>query len=489
MTRPNILSQGTPFFCDLYHLTMAQAWFADGKANEIKTSESFFRKCPFNGSYLLSAGLAEFSEWLENWHISEEDINYLQQQKNSDGSRRFNDDFLQFIKHQPLQISIDAVEEGEIVFPNEPIYSITGPTWQVDIVEAALLNIFNSQSLIATKASRMVYAAGLDNKQRPVLEFGLRRGQELGGFTSTRACYIGGMSGTSNVAAAQYYNIPSSGTMAHSFIMSYEDETDAFKAFLKANPGNSTLLVDTYDTRQGIRNAIEASKTTAIPLQGIRIDSGDLAYWGKEGRKILDDAQFSNTKLIASNDLDEHIIENLVMVQKAPYDIFAAGTKVVTAYDNPALGGVFKTKQYQGRPVIKIAEGKTTIPGKTNVIRIMRENKYAGDIIQQSTDDIVSNGQLNRTITSHTLNNREGKSMQFKQGENAYTLLKPLMIDGKFVSHPEKDLNVLQSRAKDNLNKLDDCYKRLSNPHIYKVGLENNVYNLQQHLIKQHQRG
>ena len=191
MTRPNILADGNPLFCDLYHLTMAQAWFADGKANETKTSECFFRKSPFKGNYLLSAGLAEFSEWLENWHISDKDVKYLQSLKNADGSRRFNDDFLSFIKEQPLQISIDAVEEGEVVFPNEPIYSITGPTWQVEVVEAALLNIFNSQSLIATKASRIVQAACSDGKQRPVLEFGVRRGQELGGFSASRASFIG----------------------------------------------------------------------------------------------------------------------------------------------------------------------------------------------------------------------------------------------------------------------------------------------------------
>ena len=191
MTRPNVLANSTPLFCDLYHLTMAQAWFIDGKANETKTSECFFRKCPFKGSYLLSAGLAEFAEWLENWHFSDEDIKYLQKQTNADGSKRFNDDFLDFIKTQKLQIDIDAIEEGEVVFPNEPIYSITGPTWQVDMVEAALLNIFNSQSLIATKSSRIVQAASSDGKYRPVLEFGVRRGQELGGFTSTRACFIG----------------------------------------------------------------------------------------------------------------------------------------------------------------------------------------------------------------------------------------------------------------------------------------------------------
>ena len=485
MTRPNVLENSTPLFCDLYHLTMAQAWFMDGKANETKTSECFFRKCPFNGNYLLAAGLAEFSEWLENWHFSDDDIKYLQKQTNTDGSKRFSDDFLSFIKNQPLQISIDAVEEGEIVFPNEPIYSITGPTWQVDMVEAALLNIFNSQSLIATKASRIVQAASSDGKFRPVLEFGVRRGQELGGFSATRACFIGGMVGTSNVAAAQHYDIPVSGTMAHSFIMSYEDESDAYKAYLKASKGNTTLLVDTYETHQGVKNAIKASQETNIPLQGIRIDSGDLAYWSKEARRILDEAGFEHTKIIGSNDLDEYSIAKLVE-QGAPYDIFAAGTKAVTAYDNPALGGVFKTKQYQGRDVIKVAEGKTTIPGKTNIIRVIRDGKYAGDIIQNAKDTIVIDGKLNNNVSGYILSKEGVKPVQYAKGEEAYILLKPLMRDGKIISQPQKDLRIIQAKAKANLQKLDNEHKSLHDSKSYSVALEQTPYNTQLQLIKAH---
>lgn len=486
-TRPNILKTGTPLFCDLYHLTMSQAWFLDGKANEIKTSEAFFRKCPFGGSYLIATGTAEFIDWINNWHFEKKDIDYLRSLKNENGTPKFAEDFLDFLQEQKLQISIDSVDEGEIVFPNEPIYSITGPTWQVDIVEAALLNIFNSQSLIATKAARSVYAASLDGKQRPILEFGLRRCQELGGFSATRAAFIGGISGTSNTAAGKYYNIPVSGTMAHSFIMSYEKEIDAFKAYLRANPNNTTLLVDTYDTREGIKNAIQASLETQIPLNGIRIDSGDLSYWGKEARKLLDQSGFRKTKIVASNDLDEHIIENLIMVQKAPFDIFAEGTKLVTAYDTPALGGVFKTKQYLGAPKIKIAEGKTTIPGKTNILRIEKNGMYEGDIICQYACDLLENNCLRQNITSHTLGSLNSSIHTFNKGEKARLLLKPIIVNGKIISYPETNLNILQNRVKNNLNKLDNSYKRLSNPHIYGVGLESKIYNLQQHLIKTHQ--
>ncbi len=493
-TRPNILETGTPLFCDLYHLTMAQAWFLDGKANEIKTSEAFFRKNPFGGSYLMSAGLGEFVQWLENWHFTKDDIDYLQQEKNADGSARFDERFLEFIKDKKLQISINAVPEGELVFPNEPVYSVTGPTWQVDLIEAALLNAFNSQSLIATKASRMAYAASLDGKQRPLLEFGLRRGHEMGGFSETRAAYIGGATGTSNTAAAKYYGIPDSGTMAHSFVMSYEKEIDAFKAFMRGNPGNTTLLVDTYDTREGIKNAIAAAKEINLPLMGMRVDSGDLAYWAKEARRMLDAEKgnplFANVRLVASNDLDEHLIENLLVVQKAPYDVLAAGTKLVTAYDTPALGGVFKTKQYMGKPRIKIAEGKTTIPGATNVARIVRDGKFEGDIICGAADaDLVQNGKLMRDATSYTLNSINGLKMTFKAGESAYLLLQPVVKDGKTISPPELNLQKLQQRGKENLARLDEAYKRLQNPHIYGVGLETNLYNTRQMLILNAQLG
>lgn len=486
-TRPNILETGTPLFCDLYHLTMAQAWFLDGKAEDYKVSEAFFRKCPFGGSYLMAAGLGEFMQWLERWHFSKEDIESLKNDRNEDGSRIFNDEFLQFLEGQELKVTIRAVPEGELVFPNEPVYSVSGPNWQVELAEAALLNIFNAQSLIATKASRMAYAANLDGKKRPLLEFGVRRGHELGGFSETRAAFIGGAAGTSNKAAAKHYGIRAAGTMAHSFVMSYEREVDAFKAFMRGNPHNTTLLVDTYDTREGIKNAIRAAKETGIKLMGIRIDSGDLAYWGNEARRLLCEAGMPEVRLAASNDLDEYLIENLIMVQKAPYDIFAAGTKLVTAYDTPALGGVFKTKSYMGQPKIKIAEGKTTIPGMTDTLRIIRNGKFEGDVICRAEDtDLIRDGKLTRNITSYALGSQNGARATFQRGEQAKFLLHPVVEKGKIVNMPELDLQVLQQRGKDNLKMLDSAYKRLANPHLYGVGLEAGLFNLQQDLIRVH---
>ena len=486
--RNDILPSGTPFFCDLYHLTMAQAWFKSGKHSEPKTSEAFFRKCPFGGSYLLSAGLGEFLQWADNWKISTGDIDYLASLSNRNGTPLFAKDFLEFLKGQRLELDIRAVPEGEIVFPDEPVLSVSGPCWQVDMVESAFLNIFNAQSLIATKASRMVTSASADGIKRPVMEFGLRRAQDLGCFLPTRAAFIGGCSGTSNVKAAQYYGIPPKGTMAHSFVMSYADELDAFKAYMRASAGNTVLLVDTYDTRQGIKNAIKAAKETGIELQGLRIDSGDLAYWAKEARYLLDKAGMPQVELLASNDLDEHLIENLIMVQHAPYNAFAAGTKLVTAYDTPALGGVYKTKQYNGAPKIKIAEGKTTIPGATNVIRIIKNGMFEGDVITRREDNLLENGKLKHSLTSWRLNSTTGERVSFAAGEEAYGLLKPVMANGEVITTDiSRSLGDIQTGAAQNLNRLDKAYKRLANPHLYGVGLEQNLYNLRQNLIKQHQ--
>ena len=493
--RENIVSSGTALFCDLYHLTMAQAWFLDGKANEIKTSEAFFRKCPFGGSYLMAAGILEFSQWLSNWGFSDKDIEYLRGIKNNNGKPKFKDEFLEFLRNQKLSIDIKTVKEGEIVFPNEPIYSVCGPSFQVDLIEAALLNIFNSQSLIATKASRMVLASEADGVKRPLLEFGVRRGQELGGLSASRASFIGGACGTSNVIAGKCYNIPVSGTMAHSFIMSYENELDAFKAYMKASVGNTILLVDTYNTRDGIKNAIKASLDTGIELMGMRIDSGDLAYWAKEAKQIINEEAlktdkaylFKDAKLVASNDLDEYSIESLIINQKAPFDIMAAGTKLVTAYDTPALGGVFKTKSYMGKPKIKVAEGKTTIPGATNVVRIIENNKFKGDVVIKADDDIVENGKLSRDLVSYKIGSFNGDKKVIQKGTEAKLLLDDLMINGKFVNKLESDLNLIQKYGKDNLAKLDDSHKRLINPHIYGVGLENNLFSLQQELVNKYQ--
>lgn len=484
-----IIKSGSPFYCDAYHFTMAQAWFLSGNHNKIKTSEGFFRKNPFEGGYVLNAGLGEFLEWVDNWKITDRHIEALRKKKDEDGNPRFSERFLEFLKDQRLIVDIKAVPEGEVVFPHEPVISVTGPCWQVDMVESAFLNCFNGQSLIATKAARMVRAAGIDGIERPLLEFGLRREQGTASMSPTRAAFIGGCAGTSFMEAAEYYNIPDMGTMAHSYVMSYDDEKEAFKDFMKANPKNSIVLPDTYDTRQGIKNAIQASKEVGVPLKGLRIDSGDLAYWYFEAKKMLKDNWMPNTKMVASNDLDEYLIEDLIMVQNAKYDIWAAGTKLVTAYDCPALGGVFKTKAIDGKDKMKIAEGKSTIPGATDVIRIVKNGKYEGDIIVKQGEEWIKEGKLDKIIQSYNIGSDVIKNIEFEDGIEAYSLLKTMVVDGKVVSQ-DKDysLQQIQKTAKENLAKLDDSYKRFRNPHKYGVGLEKGLLETQKAIIVAYQK-
>ena len=484
-----LTKSGTAAWCDQYHFTMAGAWFSCGKHMEHKTSEAFFRRMPRNCGYVLTSGLGEFLEWVDNWHVSDENTEYLRSCKNRAGGPLFSDAFLSFVRGQKLSVDVKAVSEGEPVFAGEPLLSVSGPCWQVEMVEAAYLNVINAQFPIATKAARAVQAARSDGRMRPVLEFGLRRSLELGGLTSTRAALIGGCVQTSNAYAAGKMKLQGSGTMAHSWILSFENELDAFKAYLKCYPHDGILLVDTYDTRQGIKNAIRASNETGVPLLGIRIDSGDLAYWSREARKLLDQSGHRQTLLVASNDLDEFVIENLVSVQKAPFDIFAAGTKIVTADDFEALGGVYKNKEYLGHDKMKIAAGTTTIPGKTNVLRAIQEGECAGDIIVRQDDDCVRYGKTDRELVSYRLNSPERQVKKFAAGTEVYPLLKDMVKNGKVIA---EDMNYgiekLRQTAASGLSMLGTEYKRLKNPHVYGVGQEAQIELRQQELIRQFQK-
>lgn len=486
--RRNLIAEGNPLWADEYHWTMSYGWFKNNMHNDFKISGAFFRKNSPNCGYIVSAGLGEVLEWLDNWHLGKDDIDWLRSKKNSAGGRLFSDDFVNFVKNAKLAVNVKAVPEGELVFANEPLYSISGPCWQVEIVEAALLNVINSQFPVATKASRVVLAAGADGIDRRVMEFGLRRDMELGGYSAARAAFIGGCAATSNPSAARDYGIPSSGTMAHSWVMSFEDETEAFKAFLRTYPHDGILLPDTYETRQGIKNAVRASNETGIPLKGIRIDSGDLAYWSKEARKILDESGKRDTQIIASNDLDEFLIENLVVVQKAAFDCFALGTKLVRADDMGALGAVYKTKSYLGKDKIKVAQGKTTIPGATNVLRTMKNGNYAGDVIVREGSNSLKNGKLTEAIASYHLQSETQSLRKFEKGMSGYWLLQDVVVDGKIdTGHKERSLWDIQKAVKENLQRLDAECRRLCNPHVYGVGITAELRRKQQELIQAYQ--
>ena len=479
-----IKNKFSPLFCDLYHLTMAQAMFDQKTHIRTETFEMYIRKAPFNGSYLLAAGLGEVLEWLNGWHYTKEDIDYLRTQG-------FKEDFLTMLAQSRLEISMDAFREGEIVFPNEPIVRVTGPAWQAVMVETGILNIINAQSLFATKASRVVRAACIDGKKRTVLDMGLRRAQDTQGFAPTRAAFIGGVNGTSNVEAGRHYQIPVGGTMAHCFIMREESEKEAFKHYITSFPKQASVLIDTYNTIEGVKNAIAASKETGIPLQSVRLDSGDLAYLSKQVRHILDTNDCSQTKITASNDLDEHTIQSLILEQQAPIDIFGVGTMLVTAYDQPALGGVYKLKRTGNRDVIKVSELaiKTTIPGPTDVIRLIdNTGKYVGDVICHEGHAFLNHDSLAQNIISIDLATEKGR--QFLKGKRAFRPMIPVIRNGQVnVSEMNRKLTDIQQAATHNLNRLDETHLRIINPHRYIAGVEKSLFVTRQRLRQKALKG
>ncbi len=473
----------TPLFCDFYHLTMAQSMFDNDSHNRTETYEMFIRRCPFQGSYLLTAGLGEVLEWLNDWRFSTADIDYLRAQG-------FKEPFLQMLSESKLSVDIEAFREGEVVFPNEPIVRVTGPAWQVVMLEAAILNIINAQSLFATKASRIVRAACSDGKQRNVLELGLRRAQDMQGFTPTRAAYIGGVALTSNVEAARHYDIPAGGTMAHCFVMRAESEKEAFKQYIRSFPSRASVLIDTYDTIRGARLAAEAAREVGVELKSVRLDSGDLAYLSKEVRKVLDEAGCTTTQITASSDLDEYSIRSLIMEQHASIDVFGVGTMLVTSYDQPALGGVYKLKQTGDRDVIKVSELpiKTTIPGATDVLRFVdAENRYAGDVI-------CKKGTVNEeSVDIVSVNPETGTARVMRSAQKptwAYRPMKQVVKNG-VVDTVEMNRSVREIRAyaAANLAKLDEAHLRSVKPHTYVAGLEKGLFVTRQELRAQALKG
>ncbi len=326
---------------DLYEITMAYGYWKERLFDREGAFHLTFRQSPFKSGYAIACGLSYVIEYLRDLRFSDDDLQYLRTLKGNDEQPLFEDAFLDFLKQLRFTIDLWAVPEGTVVFPNEPILRVTGPLLQCQLLESSLLNMINFQTLVATKSARVCQAA----RGRPVIEFGLRRAQGIdGGIAAARAAYIGGCVGTSNVLAGKLFHIPVMGTHAHSWVMSFDSELDAFRAYADAMPNNCVFLVDTYDSLQGTRNAAAVGKELAAKghkLVGIRLDSGDLAYLSIEARKILDEAGFPDAAIVASNELDEHVINSL-KDQGAQINVWGVGTRLVTAYDQPALGGVYK---------------------------------------------------------------------------------------------------------------------------------------------------
>ncbi|MEZ6190591.1 MAG: nicotinate phosphoribosyltransferase [Phycisphaerales bacterium] len=372
---------------DLYQLTMAYGYWKQGRADQEAVFHLFFRRPPFGGGYTIAAGLSAVMDLLREFRFEAGDIEYLATLTGNDGKPLFDPAFLSYLGRIEFSCDVDAVPEGAVVFPNEPLLRVRGPILQAQLLETALLNLVNFQTLIATKAARVCYAAQGD----AVLEFGLRRAQGVdGSLSASRAAYIGGCAATSNVLAGKLYGIPVKGTHAHSWVMSFDDELSSFEAYADAMPNNCVFLVDTYDTIAGVRNAIAVGhklRERGHEMVGVRLDSGDLAYLSIEVRRLLDAAGFENAVIVASNDLDEQIIQDLKQ-QGATIAVWGVGTKLATAYDQPALGGVYKLgaiRQADGAWAhrVKLSEQtiKTSIPGVLQVRRFEDSHGHIADMI------------------------------------------------------------------------------------------------------------
>ncbi|MCA9107579.1 MAG: nicotinate phosphoribosyltransferase [Planctomycetales bacterium] len=379
---------------DLYQLTMAQGYFRQGWADRRAVFHWTYRRAPFGGGGLLTCGLETLLELLECWRFSREDIAYLAGLHAADGSRLFHDDFLDWLGQQRWTGDLDAMPEGTWALPRTPLVRVTASLVQAQIVETMLLTVLNFQSLIATKAARIVKAADGDE----VLEFGLRRAQGLdGGLSASRAAYIGGCHATSNVEAGRRYAIPVRGTHAHSWVMAFEDERDAFTRYSDSLSNNVVLLVDTYDTVVGVEHAIEiglAMRARGERLLGIRLDSGDLAALSHQARAMLDAAGLDQVRIVASSDLDEYSIRRL-KEQQAPIDVWGVGTRMVTAYDQPALGGVYKLGAIADdrgtlQPRLKRSDDpiKVSDPGAVGVSRVTTSEGWIGDVIHSADEPV-----------------------------------------------------------------------------------------------------
>jgi nicotinate phosphoribosyltransferase len=473
---------GLALLTDLYQLTMAAGYLAQGRREDEAVFHLFYRTNPFGGGYAVMAGVDTALDYLEGLRFSPEDCAYLGGLCGNDGQPLFRDDFLTALREFRFTCDVDAVPEGTVVFPHEPLVRVSGPLWQAQLVETALLNIINFQTLIATKASRLVRAA----KGEPVIEFGLRRAQGIdGALAASRAAWLGGVDATSNVLAGRRYGIPVKGTHAHSWVMVHDDELAAFSEYAAAMPNNCIFLVDTYDTLAGVRNAVRVGRQLrerGHELVGIRLDSGDLAWLSIEARKILDAAGFPDVRIVASNDLDEHLIRSL-KEQGAAIDIWGIGTKLATAYDQPALGGVYKLAAIRqgGEPWqhrIKLSEQavKVSTPGKLNTWRYQQDGRYCCDIL---VDELAPPAEGMVLVDPADPTRRRPAPA----GASHEELLQPLLRGGVSCDGARVPLEAARQRCQRQLAGFYDGILRFDHPHEYPVGLEQGLNETKTRLI------
>jgi len=466
---------------DLYELTMAYAYWQSRTADKEAVFHLSFRQPPFQGGFTIACGLASVINYLQHLLFREPDLAYLATIRGQDGQPLFNPSFLAHLKDLRLVCDVDAIPEGTVVFPHEPLIRVQGPILQAQIIETALLNLLNFQSLIATKAARVCLAAQGD----PVVEFGLRRAQGIdGGLTASRSAYVGGCAGTSNLAAGLRYGIPVLGTHAHSWVLSFNTELEAFTQYAKALPNNAVFLVDTYDSLEGVCHAIEVGRQLrqqGHDLGGIRLDSGDLAFLSIKARKLLDDAGFHNVLIIASNDLDEHLIASLKQ-QGAKINAWGVGTKLVTAYDHPALGGVYKLSAIRepGGPwryKVKLSEqtAKITNPGILQVRRFRSADQFIGDAVYDTSRPIPPAFTI---VDPLDLTRRK----HIPPGAVHEDLLLPIFRAGQLVYEPPS-LDQTRALVRQQLALLHPGIKRFVNPHEYPAGLELTLHDFKTRLL------
>ena len=477
-------AQNLTLLTDLYELTMMQGYY-ENPSDQIVVFDAFYRKNPCGGAYAVCAGLEQVIEYVRDLHFSPDDIDYLR------SLHIFNDDFLEYLRGFHFTGDIYAIPEGTVVFPREPLLKVVAPIMEAQLVETAILNMINHQSLIATKASRVVYAAKGDG----IMEFGLRRAQGPdAGIYGARAAMIGGCIGTSNVLTGQMFDVPVKGTHAHSWIMSFPDEYTAFKTYAEMYPDNCTLLVDTYDTlKSGVPNAIrvfQEFKDAGKPLikYGIRLDSGDLAYLSKEARKMLDEAGFPEATICASNDLDEFLLHDLKM-QGAAIDSWGVGTNLITSKDCPSFGGVYKLAAIQNEegefvPKIKISENteKITNPGNKTIYRIYEKasGKIKADLICFADEVIDPKQDLLLFDPMDTWK-------KTKLAGGTYTvreILLPIFKNGECL-YKSPTLKEIAAYCREEKDTLWDETKRLFYPHRVYVDLSQKLYAVKQSLLDQ----
>lgn len=474
--------ESSALFTDLYELTMAHAYWKSGMADCEAAFHVHFRSNPFGGGYAVACGLADVLEYLEGYGFTGGDLEYLSGLAGNDGRPLFEEAFLRHLEGLRPAWDIDAVPEGTVIFPLEPLARVQGPILQAQLLETALLNILNFQTLIATKAARICDAAQGD----PVIEFGLRRAQGPdGGLSASRAAYVGGCAGTSNTLAGRRFGIPVKGTHAHSWVMAFDSEREAFQAYARAMPGNSVFLVDTYDTLRGVEHAVEAGRElrkAGHRLAGIRLDSGDLAYLSHEARRILDAGGFPDAAIMASNELDEYVIESLKL-QGAAIGLWGVGTHLATGAGEGALGGVYKLSAFREgpgrpwRPRVKVSEQpfKTSVPGILQVRRFRSGDYWAGDLIYGG-DAEPGDGPV-------LIDPADGiRRKRIPPGSGWEDLLVPYVRHGRRVGE-RPALDRIRARTLSQLDGLHPGIRRFRNPHVYPVGLEASLYALRLRLI------